>query len=126
MPILVDEGAPALGFACAEPRGRMVLYTYDPARFALSEIRDFDAPRAVLSFGNGALAVRGACDGAPEPRGVRYCVLSRRRAGGDSSGGGAPRAPRWIELELASPPPGSVGGGSPRAPRAEDPRRLLV
>jgi len=120
MPILVDEGAPALGFACAEPRGRTILYAYDPARFALSEIRDFDAPRAVLSFGNGALAVRGACDGASEPRGVRYCVLSRRPAGD------APRAPRWIELELASPSPRSGSGGSLRAPREEDPRRLLV
>src|SRR5580658_4509338 len=126
MPILVDEGAPALGFACAEPRGRMVLYTYDPARFGLSEIRDFDAPRAVLSFGNGALAVRGACDGAPEPLGVRYCVLSRRPASGDPSGGTGPRAPRWIELELASVPPRSGSGGSSRAPRADDPRRLLV
>jgi hypothetical protein len=129
LPILVDEGTPALGFACAEPRGRTVLYTYDPRRFALSEIRRFDPPRAVLSFGNGAVAVRGACDSAAsKSRELRYCVLSRPRrpAASAPSGVSTPRAPRWVEIELASSPTPSDDKGTTNAQRPDDPRRLLV
>jgi hypothetical protein len=126
MPILVDAGAPALGFACAEPSGRTAVYRYDPSLFALTEVRSFDGPRAILSFANGAIAVRGACDGGPERRRAsRYCVLSRRATGRTSPSLGEPRAPRWIDVELPSFPVRS-DSRSMSALDSEDPRRLLV
>ncbi|MBX3210654.1 MAG: hypothetical protein KF850_01330 [Labilithrix sp.] len=59
----------AFGFVCGEPRGRTVLYAYDPLRGRLAELKRFDRPRVVTSSGNGALAVRGPCaeDGEPAP-----------------------------------------------------------
>jgi hypothetical protein len=57
----------AVAFVCGEPRGRTVLYRWDPSVGRLVELRRFDVPRQVLGFGNGALAVRGACAAdAPE------------------------------------------------------------
>jgi hypothetical protein len=53
----------AFGFVCGEPRGRTVIYRWEPETARLVELRAFDNPRQVLAFGNGALAVRGACTG---------------------------------------------------------------
>src|SRR5262249_59540937 len=55
------RGSADFGFACGEPHGRTALYTYDGVSGTLVEQRRFDAPRAVLAAGNGALAVRGGC-----------------------------------------------------------------
>jgi hypothetical protein len=54
-----DEGA--FGFVCGEPRGRTAVYRFSAPEGRLVELRRFDAPREVLAFGNGALAVRGPC-----------------------------------------------------------------
>jgi hypothetical protein len=90
--LLVDAGAPALGFACAEPRGKTVIYASDPSRMELSAVKTFEGAREVLSFANGAVAVRGACEVAVgESVEGRYCVLSKRP---DRSGG----LPRWAEI----------------------------
>ncbi len=76
--------AGAIGFVCGEPRGRTVVYRWDPSVARLVELRRFETPREVLGFGNGALAVRGACaadapEGTPVARGVdlgpqEWCV----------------------------------------------------
>jgi hypothetical protein len=72
-----DPGA--FGFACGESRGRTILYRWDPAGALLVELRRFEAPREVLAFGNGALAVRGACgDDSPAAAGANdqaYCLM---------------------------------------------------
>jgi hypothetical protein len=118
LPLLLDEGAPGLGFACAEARGRIVLYAYDARAFALLLVRGFEGARAVLPFGNGAVAVRGGCDDRGDPRDLRYCVLSRRPS---------ERAPRWTEVDLA-PAPGAKDhpGGADTLAAQGDGRRLLV
>jgi hypothetical protein len=54
--------AGAFGMVCGEPRGRTIVYRWDASHARLVELRRFDSPREVLSFGNGALAVRGSCD----------------------------------------------------------------
>ena len=58
----------AFGFVCGESRGRSIVYRYDPSAGRMVELRRFDKPRAVLSSGNGALAVRGKCaaDASPD------------------------------------------------------------
>lgn len=81
---LARRSAPgAFGFVCGEPRGRTVVYAYDPLRGRLVELRRFDKPRVVTSSGNGALAVRGPCaeDGDPTPTArPRVTNVSARRA----------------------------------------------
>jgi hypothetical protein len=89
LPILVDEGAPGLGFACADPWGSTLLYAYDPERFVLTNVRSFESHRSILSYGNGALAIRGGCGG--DDSHSAYCVLSRAEG---------TRAPRWTEVDL--------------------------
>ncbi len=72
----------AFGFVCGEPHGRTALYRWDAARSALAELREFDTPREVQAFGNGALAVRGGCgaDGPAESSGAdderAWCVMT--------------------------------------------------
>ncbi|MBX3260563.1 MAG: hypothetical protein KF782_12790 [Labilithrix sp.] len=63
------RAAGAFGFVCGEPRGKTVLYAYEPRWGRLAELKSFDRPRVVTSSGNGALAVRGPCaeDGEPPP-----------------------------------------------------------
>jgi hypothetical protein len=103
LPLFVDEGAPSLGFACAEPRGKTVIYAADPSRMELSAVKVFEGSRQVLSFGNGAIAVRGSCElVVGESVNGRYCVLSR----GPGPHGGAPR---WAEKR--------VPGDDPEEPR---------
>jgi hypothetical protein len=116
MPVLVDDGAPGLGFACVEPRGRTILFLYDARGFALVPVRAFERARPVLAFGNGAVAVGGGCDGEGEPRELRYCVLSREPA---------KRTPRWMEVALAPVSEPRDGGDDARIPTV-DSRRLLV
>ncbi len=68
----------AFGFVCGEPRGRTDLYAYDPGAGRLVLLRRFDTPRVVLSAGNGALAIRGACSAEETPDPAQqhtYCVL---------------------------------------------------
>lgn len=71
------EAKGAFGFVCGEPRGRTDLYAYDPQLGRLVLLRRFDSPRVVLSSGNGALAVRGACgaDTPDPPNQQTYCLL---------------------------------------------------
>lgn len=98
-PIALPRAAtPAgFGFVCGEVRGPTVLYTFDEARGALVESWRFERPRALLGFGNGAVAARGSCDpqveepaATPPPAldrtddratardaGTVYCVLPR-------------------------------------------------
>jgi hypothetical protein len=54
-----DSGA--LGWICGEPRGTTAVYRWDAPGARMIELRRFDVPREVLSFGNGALAARGPC-----------------------------------------------------------------
>jgi hypothetical protein len=67
------------GFVCGEPRGRTMLYRWDVPTAQLIELRRFDAPRAVLSFGNGALAVHGGCAAAAGEEAAEssptYCIM---------------------------------------------------
>lgn len=51
----------AFGFVCGEPRGKSVIYAYEPTTGKLASLKHFDKPRVVMTSGNGALAVRGAC-----------------------------------------------------------------
>jgi hypothetical protein len=90
-PLLLDSGPPGLGFACGDAQGRTIIYAYDVARAELGEIQRFEPARAVLSFGNGSIAVRGSCAGEDPRAGRRFCVLSR---GVESS------TPRWREVAL--------------------------
>jgi hypothetical protein len=73
----------AVGFACGEPRGRTAVYRFDPVAARLVELRAFGSPRQVVSFGTGAVAVRGSCawDGVGEPtdREESWCAM---RVGG--------------------------------------------
>ncbi len=75
-----DPGA--FGFVCGETRGKTIVYRYAPDVGRMVEIRRFEKPRAVVSSGNGALAVRGACaaDGTTDD-GDRsqqsYCLFAR-------------------------------------------------
>jgi hypothetical protein len=73
---------PAFGFVCGEPRGKTVLYTFDPQRGRVVELKRFDQPRAVFAAGNGAIVVRGGCaDAAPSNDAQQgqqsYCLLPR-------------------------------------------------
>lgn len=75
-----DPGA--FGFVCGETRGKTVVYRYAPDSGRMIEVRRFDKPRAVVSSGNGALAVRGACaaDGPADDADrsqQSYCLASR-------------------------------------------------
>lgn len=80
---LAHPDAPdAFGFVCGEPRGRTVIYAFDAKLGALRAVRQFDAPREVISSGNGALVIRGGCDAsAPSddaaPSTQTYCVVDR-------------------------------------------------
>ncbi len=63
------------GFMCSEPRGKTTIYAVTQP-FGLTELLSFDEPRFVASNGNGALAVRGACEKEHGPAGT-YCVVPR-------------------------------------------------
>jgi hypothetical protein len=105
-PLLYNPGAPGLGFACGDARGRTVIYAYDMARAGLAEVRRFEHARAVLSFGNGSIAVSGSCAEDAFPRAAVYCVLSR----GPESPGAEVSSPRWREIALPEEPdPASHG-----------------
>src|SRR5262249_35263516 len=87
----------AFGFVCGESRGKTILYRYDPAGGRMIELRRFDKPRLVIASGNGAIAVRGACDeSAPSDDADRtqqsYCLL--------------PRDDAWREIRVR----GEIGG----------------
>jgi len=51
---------PRWGFVCGEPNGRTAIYALDQG--SLRTLRVFARPRAVVSSGEGGLAVRGSCD----------------------------------------------------------------
>jgi hypothetical protein len=108
-PLLADSGPPGLGFACGDANGRTLVYAYDAGRPGLTELRRFEHARAVLSFGNGSIAVRGPCAEDGPSGGPQFCVLSRGR----EASGSAARTPRWREVAL------------PPAPESS-PSRLLV
>lgn len=100
LPLLVDPNPPGLGFVCADASGRTILYAYDSARPGLAEVRRFEQARAVLSFGNGSIAVHGSCAGDGAPAGSAYCVLSREPASAGSPAG----TPRWRQIVLPAEP----------------------
>ncbi len=82
---MADEAsAGAFGFVCGEPRGRTVVYRWEPALGRPVEVRRFAEPRQVLAFGNGALAARGPCaETAPHDASTdtqTYCVMPPRGA----------------------------------------------
>ncbi|MGC4090327.1 MAG: hypothetical protein QM756_21100 [Polyangiaceae bacterium] len=66
-----------LGFVCQEQRGKTQIFAFKPP-LSLELVQSFDAPRAVLVGGTGALSIRGGC--APENVEAlhpdRYCVRS--------------------------------------------------
>jgi hypothetical protein len=97
-PLFAESGPPVLGFACGDARGRTIVYAYDAARPGLAEVRRFEQARSVLSFGNGAIAVRGSCADEGSPAGPRFCVFSR---GSETSG--SARLPAWREVTLPAP-----------------------
>ncbi len=75
-----DPGA--FGFVCGETRGKTIVYLYAPDVGRMIEIRRFEKPRAVVSSGNGALAVRGACaaEGATDDADrsqQSYCLFAK-------------------------------------------------
>ncbi|MDP9034091.1 MAG: hypothetical protein M3O50_04750 [Myxococcota bacterium] len=77
-----DPGGVA--FVCGEPRGRTAVYDFDALTARLTESKHFDAPREVLAFGNGALAVRGPCaasggDASPVGQQV-WCTMASNGA----------------------------------------------
>lgn len=106
----------AFGFVCGEPRGRTDLYAYDPAAGKLVLLRRFDTPRAVLSGGQGTLAIKGSC--APEaphdPPGQKtYCVLDYGNRFREVKVKGDVGAERLVVLAdkriaILSPPAGEV------------------
>ncbi|MEZ4264039.1 MAG: hypothetical protein R3B36_33405 [Polyangiaceae bacterium] len=106
----------AFGFVCGEPRGSTVVYAYDPMAGSMRELRRFDRPRAVLSSGNGAIAVRGACAADADPAaqgGHAYCVLGHDNAWRDVVVRGDVGGERIVVLEdgrlaILSPPSGEA------------------
>ncbi|HSY23168.1 MAG TPA: hypothetical protein VK841_13670 [Polyangiaceae bacterium] len=123
--------ARAFGFVCGEPRGATEVFAYDPVRKATTVLGRWSEPREVLSFGNGALAVRGPCDAsraAPRARArtedvpadlpadeERYCISTagtRPDAGQDSG---------WSELRVRGEQPDRA-----RLAVLSDGRALLV
>ncbi|MGA2447814.1 MAG: hypothetical protein ABTD50_03975 [Polyangiaceae bacterium] len=56
-----EQGPDAFGFVCGLPRGWTAVYRWDRPSRTMVELRSFSEPRQVLAFGNGALAVGGAC-----------------------------------------------------------------
>ena len=91
------EGDARFGFVCGEVRGTTILYAYDPESGRMNELRRWEQPRAIISSGNGALAVRGGCgasDGSEDRDRTQqsYCLL--------------PRDGHWREIRVR----GDVGG----------------
>jgi hypothetical protein len=75
----------AFGFVCGETKGATALYRYDTAHGRMVELRKWNRPREILSSGNGAIAVRGACaETAPGEDADRaqqsYCILARGKS----------------------------------------------
>jgi len=66
----------AHGFACSGGSGETILYGYEPT-FALRPLRTFAGARYVASSGNGAIVVRGACEGPLEPARNAYCLAGK-------------------------------------------------
>ncbi|HEY2510845.1 MAG TPA: hypothetical protein VGI39_08315 [Polyangiaceae bacterium] len=118
IPLGASPGTPGsgVGFVCGEPRGATILYSFDPAAGRLEELRRFDAPRAVLSSGNGAIAVRGSCEPKPAPDSATahpYCVRNRDGAWHEIRIEGTDGAERVTvladgRLAVLSPPQGSL------------------
>lgn len=66
---------PSYGFVCGEREGPTNVYAFVPP-LAMQKVMSFPGPRFVASSGNGALVVRGPCEGsAADEAGTRvYCV----------------------------------------------------
>jgi hypothetical protein len=75
----VRLGPSGIGFVCGERDAATVVYQYAPP-LAMKPVLRFDKPRFVASSGNGALVIRGRCEGdaaAAEEADARwYCVRS--------------------------------------------------
>jgi hypothetical protein len=99
-PAGVDDPG-AFGFVCGEPRGRTAIYRWDPKAAGLVEIRRFEQPREVLGFGNGALAVRGACapDSSAETM-IAQGTLAEDPAHAEQTWCMAPPAGPWREARV--------------------------
>ncbi|MFT3772112.1 MAG: hypothetical protein QM820_42445 [Minicystis sp.] len=74
---LAQGGASGIGFICGERDAATVVYAYVPP-LAMRPVIRFDKPRFVSASGNGALVIRGRCEGegAPEAEADArwYCV----------------------------------------------------
>ena len=114
----VPLGAPGkIGFVCGEPRGATVIYSFDSTHGAMTEVRRFDAPRAVLASGNGAIVVRGPCDarapGSADAEAHHYCVRTKEGAWSEIRVEGAIGEERVTaladgRLTIVSPPKGNL------------------
>jgi hypothetical protein len=101
---------PNFGFVCGEPHGRTVLYAYDASSGRLEEARRFASPRAVLSSGNGALAVRGGCAEDAPPRDEdrtqqSYCIFPARVSRAASPDHEADWREVRVRMGAPNPPP---------------------
>ena len=63
------------GFACNESVNQTALYAF-VAPFAMRLVRTFTGARYVASSGNGALVIRGSCDGPGSTPGA-YCIARK-------------------------------------------------
>jgi hypothetical protein len=115
-------GARGFGFVCGEPRGATIVYAFDAtaSHGAMTELRRFDAPRAVLASGNGALVVRGPCDahaaGDGDPEAHHYCVRTLDGAWSEirvEGGVGSERVAVLADgrFAIVSPPKGNLDSG---------------
>ncbi|MEI7892370.1 MAG: hypothetical protein WCI05_04735, partial [Myxococcales bacterium] len=69
--------APAFAFICGEPHGRTVIFAFERGR--LIPYGRFAHPRAVISSGNGLLAVHGSCNEQdPDTGEPRFCLFDHR------------------------------------------------
>ncbi len=64
------------GFSCSGGADETTLYTYEPG-FALRLLRAFAGARYVASSGNGAVVVRGPCEGSAAAASNAYCLAGK-------------------------------------------------
>jgi hypothetical protein len=65
------------GFVCAQERGATTVYAFEPP-LSLRPVLRFDGPRYVAASGNGALVVRGRCEGPARETSGAYCIFGAK------------------------------------------------
>ncbi len=66
----------SFGFVCGQDQGKTVVYAFKPP-LSLEPVLSFDEPRYVAASGNGALVIRGTCDGHARDNLGAYCIRSQ-------------------------------------------------